>query len=70
MELMDISKELELIENRRWNKSTLKASATTIIFALKALTEYAGSSNKDIGDISPMELLHNIIDLDIKSSDY
>jgi len=67
---MDISKEIELIDNRRWNKSALKASATTIIFALKALTEYADSSNKDIGDISPMELLDNIIDLDIKSSDY
>ena len=65
---MDISKEIELIKNRSWNKSALKASATSIIFALKALTEYADSSNKDIGEISPTELIENIIDLDIKSS--
>jgi hypothetical protein len=67
---MDISKEIELIENREWNKSALKASAATIIFALKALTEYADSTSKGIGDISPTELIENIIDLDIKSSDY
>jgi hypothetical protein len=67
---MDISKEIELIEKRNWTSPELRASAVTIIFALKALTEYAEASNKDIGDISPMELTENIIDLDIKSSNY
>jgi len=67
---MDISKEIELIENRNWTSPELRASATAIIFALKALTEYAEATNKDIGDISPMELLANVIDQDIKSSNY
>ena len=67
---MDISKEIELIESRDWTSPELRASATTIIFALKALTEYAEAANKDIGEISPIELLEKIIDLDIKSSDY
>jgi len=67
---MDISEELELIENRNWTSPELRASATAIVFALKALTEYAEATNKDIGDISPIELTENIINLDIKSSNY
>ena len=65
---MDITEELELIETRIWNNPALKASAITIIFSMKALTEYADSSSKDIGDISPMELLENIIDVDDQTS--
>ena len=38
---MDITTELDLIENRIWNNSALKASAISIIFAYKALIEYA-----------------------------
>ena len=62
---MDITEELELIETRIWNNPALKSSANMIVFALKALTEYADSCNKEIGDISPIELVENIIELDI-----
>ena len=65
---MDITEELDLIENRIWNNPALKASATTIIFSMKALSEYADSTNKEIEDISPMELLENIIDVDNQTS--
>jgi hypothetical protein len=68
MELMDISKELAFINKTDWNNPELKASAIAIIFALKALTEYAASSSKGIGEISPMELMENIIDLDLHTS--
>lgn len=62
---MDITEELDYIETRIWKSPVLKASANMIVFALKALTEYADSCNKDIGDISPIELVENIIDMDI-----
>lgn len=65
---MDITEELEIIENRIWNNPALKASAMTIIFSMKALAEYADSFNKEIEDISPMELVENIIDIDNQTS--
>lgn len=63
---MDISTELESIEGRHWNNSALKASAISIIFAYKALIEYAASTNRKIEEISPSELIENIVDADTR----
>lgn len=63
---MDITTELELIETRYWNNSALKASAISIVFAYKALIEYATSTNRKVEEISPMELIENIIDCDTR----
>ena len=63
---MDITTELELIEGRYWNNSALKASAISIVFAYKALIDYANSTNRKIEEIAPMELIENIIDVDTR----
>lgn len=61
---MDVSKELKIIDDRNWNKPTLKIAATNIILALKAINDYATSTNKDIKDITPKELLDNLLEMD------
>lgn len=63
---MDISTELESIEGRHWNNSALKASAISIVFAYKALIDYATSTNRKVEEIAPSELIENIIDCDTR----
>ena len=61
---MDVSKELELIDNRNWNKPALKMAAANIILALKAINDYAKDTGKNISEITPGELLDNIVHMD------
>ena len=62
--IMDVTKELELIDTRNWNKPALKIAAINIILALKAINDYATDTNKNVNELTPGELLENIVQID------
>lgn len=61
---MDVTKELELIDIRNWKKPVLKIAASNMILALKAINDYAKDTRKNINEITPGELLENIVQMD------
>ena len=62
---MNITKELELIESRPWNKPALKIAALNIIVALKAISDFADDINKNVNEITAAELLETILQVDL-----
>ena len=66
---MDVTKELELIDARNWKKPALKTAATNIVLALKAITDYAQSANRNLDEITAGELLENIVQVDRVEAD-
>lgn len=61
---MNITKELEQIDARIWNKPALKIAAINVIVALKAISDFADDTNKNINEITAAELLENILQMD------
>mgnify|MGYP003337246882 CR=1 FL=1 len=62
---MDISTELAFIDQQHWNNPLLAASAKNMLIALKSLSDYANATEKEMGEVTPQEILNMFLRSDL-----